>query len=54
MGYFVVEDFRRSLNERTEAGAMIDKDPRDVGMGRLVVLVKDSGGNIFGLKQNPK
>jgi predicted enzyme related to lactoylglutathione lyase len=54
VGYFIVEDIRRTLKELTDAGATIHSDARDVGYGMLVALVKDPDGNIFGLKQNPK
>jgi predicted enzyme related to lactoylglutathione lyase len=54
IGYFVVEDIRRSLKELTDAGATIHRDVRDVGKGLLIALVQDPDGNIFGLKQNPK
>ncbi|MGW8222290.1 MAG: VOC family protein [Syntrophobacteria bacterium] len=53
IGYTDVADIQASLKEMTEAGAEIVQDVRDVGNGLLIAQVKDTDGNVLGLRQQP-
>lgn len=52
VGYTDVTDIRASLEEMTAVGAEIVQEVRDVGNGLLIVQVRDSGGNVVGLRQH--
>ena len=51
IGYADVADIQASLNEMTDAGAEIVQDIKDVGYGLLIAQVKDTDGNVVGLRQ---
>lgn len=51
MGYYLVEDIRKSLQELLDAGCQIQQDVKKAGGELLIALVKDADGNIIGLKQ---
>jgi predicted enzyme related to lactoylglutathione lyase len=53
VGYWEVDDIRKSLQSLLEAGAQTHQDVKDVGGGKLVALARDASGNIIGLMQNP-
>jgi predicted enzyme related to lactoylglutathione lyase len=53
IGYTDVADIQASLLEMTEAGAEMVQDIRDVGNGLLIAQVKDTDGNVLGLRQQP-
>lgn len=54
IAYTEVEDIKGGLQTLVDAGATPLQDPRDVGGGMLVAEVKDTNGNIIGLRQLPK
>jgi len=51
IGYTDVADIQASLKEITNAGAEIVQDIKDVGNGLLIAQVKDTDGNVVGLRQ---
>lgn len=51
IGYTDVEDIQASLKEMTDVGAEIVQDVRDVGNGLLIAQVKDTDGNVVGLRK---
>ena len=51
IAYTDVEDITASLKEMTDAGAEIVQDVKDVANGLLVAQVKDTNGNVVGLRQ---
>jgi len=51
IAYTDVEDIKASLNEMTIAGAEIVQDVKDVANGLLIAQVKDTNGNVVGLRQ---
>lgn len=53
VGYYHVEDIRKSLQVLTEAGAQVQQEPKDVGSGKLTAIARDADGNLFGLIQTP-
>jgi predicted enzyme related to lactoylglutathione lyase len=53
VGFFVVDDIKKSLKSLTNNGAQILQDAKDVGGGLLVAYIKDADGNATGLKQSP-
>jgi hypothetical protein len=42
IGYYHVEDIRKSLQALTEAGAQIQQEPKDVGGGKLTAIARDA------------
>jgi predicted enzyme related to lactoylglutathione lyase len=52
-GYFHVDDVPKTVAALAEAGATTVQEPRDVGGGMLVAVVKDADGNLIGLRQAP-
>ena len=52
VGYFAVDDINQRLEQLVAAGATVQQQPRNVGGGRLVALVKDADGNDVGLIQD--
>ena len=50
ISYFAVSDIRTTLKSLLDAGAQLQKDVSDVGGGLLIAWVKDSDGNIIGLR----
>lgn len=53
IGYKDVKDIRSYLQDLVNAGAEVVEDIRDVGKGLLIAKVKDTEGNILGLRQSP-
>ena len=51
--YHEVGDIKASLQALLDAGAELQQEVKDVGYGRLIATVKDAGGSILGLMQNP-
>lgn len=53
IGYTDVADIQASLAEMTAVGAKLVQEVRDVGNGLLTAQVRDAGGNVVGLRQQP-
>jgi len=51
IAYTDVEDIKASLKAMTDAGADVAQEVQDVGNGLLIARVKDSNGNVVGLRQ---
>jgi predicted enzyme related to lactoylglutathione lyase len=51
--YYDVEDIKATLAALQRTGAVVVQEPRDVAMGLLVAKVRDSEGNIVGVRQPP-
>lgn len=51
IGYTDVVDIKASLKEMTDAGAEIVQDIKAVAKGLLIAQVKDTNGNVVGLRQ---
>jgi predicted enzyme related to lactoylglutathione lyase len=51
IGYIEVDDAKSSLQEMVAAGGEVVQDIKDVGAGLLIAQVKDSDGNVVGLRQ---
>ena len=51
--YFDVVDITATLAALSATGAEIVQEPRDVGAGLLVAKVRDTEGNIIGVKEIP-
>jgi predicted enzyme related to lactoylglutathione lyase len=52
LGYFHVDDIKKTLEALEKEGAQIQQPVKDVGAGRLVASVKDADGNPIGLLQS--
>jgi predicted enzyme related to lactoylglutathione lyase len=52
VGYFHVDDIRKSLKALLNAGAEAKQDVKDVGGGKLIASVTDADGNVIGLIQS--
>jgi predicted enzyme related to lactoylglutathione lyase len=53
VGYWHVNDIKKSLQLLLDAGAQMQQEVEDVGEGKLTASVKDADGNITGLIQEP-
>ena len=51
--YYDVEDINVSLAALQAAGAVVLQEPTDVAAGLLVAKVRDTEGNLIGVKQPP-
>ncbi len=51
--YYTVDDIKGSLQVLLDAGAQVQQEIKDVGMGKLIAAVRDADGNIIGLTQEP-
>jgi predicted enzyme related to lactoylglutathione lyase len=51
--YFDVEDINATLAALRAAGAVVLQEPTDVAGGLLVAKVRDTEGNLIGVKQAP-
>jgi len=51
--FYDVEDINATIEALTAAGGVVVQEPRDVAMGLLVAKVRDTQGNIIGVKQPP-
>jgi predicted enzyme related to lactoylglutathione lyase len=52
IGYWNVDDIRKSMKELVAAGGRVEQEPKDVGGGKLVATVKDADGNVIGITQS--
>ena len=53
VGYWEVDDIKKSLKLLLNAGAHAQQEVKDVGGGKLIASVKDADGNVTGLMQSP-
>ena len=53
VGYYHVNDIKKSLQLLLDAGAQAQQEVKDVGGGKLIAWVKDADSNIIGLIQSP-
>jgi predicted enzyme related to lactoylglutathione lyase len=53
VGYWQVNDIKKSLQSLLDAGAQMQEEVKDVGGGKLIASVKDAESNIIGLIQSP-
>lgn len=51
VGYWHVDDIKKSLQALLDAGAVAQQEIKDVGGGKLIASVKDTDGNVIGLIQ---
>lgn len=51
--YYQVDDIKKSLQALLDCGAQVVQEIKDVGGGLLIASVKDTDGNIIGLRQEP-
>ena len=51
VSYVDVIDIKKSLKTLLEAGAVVEQDVKEVGGGLLIAQIKDTNGNILGLRQ---
>ena len=54
IGYWPVDDIKKSLQSLLDAGAQPQQEVMDVGGGKLIASVKDQDGNLLGLMQLPQ
>lgn len=54
VSYIDVTDIKSYLKILLDVGASIHQDIKDVGEGMLIAQVKDTNGNVLGLRQPPK
>ena len=54
VGYWHVDDIKKSLELLLDTGAEAQQAINDVGGGRLVATVADADGNVIGLIQSPR
>ena len=53
VGYYHVDDIKKTLQSLLDAGAKVQQEPKDVGGGLLIAIAKDADGNSIGLRQMP-
>ena len=53
VGYWQVDNIKKSLQVLLDGGAETMQDVKDVGGGKLIATVQDESGNIIGLMQLP-
>ena len=53
VGFWHVDDIKRSVKALVGAGAEVHQEVKDVGGGKLIASVKDTDGNVIGLLQSP-
>jgi len=53
VGYWPVNNLKKSLQSLLDAGAQMQEEIKDVGGGKLIASVKDADSNIIGLIQSP-
>lgn len=51
IAYTDVQDIKESLQTLLDSGASIYQDVKEVGGGLLIAQVKDTNGNVLGLRQ---
>ena len=54
IAYIDVQDVKKSMQTLLDSGASIYQDIHDVGGGLLIAKVKDTNGNVLGLRQGPR
>ncbi|MDF2703617.1 MAG: glyoxalase [Rubrobacteraceae bacterium] len=52
VGYWHVDDIKRSVKTLLDAGAEAQQEVKDVGGGKLIASVKDADGNVIDLIQS--
>src|SRR5437868_11501718 len=52
VGYFEVDDIKKTLQLLLDAGAQVQQGVKDVGGGKLIATVKDADGNPIALAQS--
>lgn len=52
VGYWHVDDVRKSLKALLDAGATVHQEVKDVGGGKLIASMKDADGNVIALTQS--
>jgi predicted enzyme related to lactoylglutathione lyase len=52
VGYYHVDDIKKSLQSLLDAGGQVQQEVKDVGGSRLIASVKDADGNVIGLLQD--
>lgn len=50
--YYGVDDIKQQLKSLLDAGAQIEQEIKGIGGGGLIASVKDTNGNIIGLRQD--
>ena len=53
VGYWHVDDIKKTMKLLLNAGAQAQQEVKDVGGGRLIASVRDVDGNVIGLIQSP-
>ena len=53
VGYWPVNNIKKSLQSLLDAGAQMQEEIKDVGGGKLIASVKDVDINVIGLIQSP-
>jgi len=53
VGYYHVNDIKKSLQILLNAGAQVQQEVKDVGGGKLIAFAKDTDSNTIGLIQLP-
>jgi len=53
VGYYHVDDIKKTLQSLLDSGATVQQEIKDVGGGKLIASVKDADGNIIGLLKLP-
>lgn len=51
--FYDVEDIAATLTALQDVGGVVEQEPTDVGAGLLVARVRDTEGNLIGVKQLP-
>ena len=51
IAYIDVKDLKASLQEMTKVGAEIIQEPKNVADGLWIAQIKDSNGNVVGLRE---
>jgi predicted enzyme related to lactoylglutathione lyase len=54
IAYIDVQDIKESLQTLLDSGASIYQDVKEVGGGLLIAQVKDTNGNVLGLRQQTR
>lgn len=54
IAYIEVQNIKKSLQTLLDTGSSTHQDIKDVGGGMLIAQVKDTNGNVLGLRQLPK
>lgn len=51
--FYDVDDIEATLTALQDVGAVVEQEPTNVGAGMLVARVRDTEGNVIGLRQQP-